>query len=69
MLFQLFATGIGVVDITGVVDIGGALWLGGNISAIFLEKLKMTSNVFHSGLGEDDSWKNLKQKISLTLSL
>ncbi len=59
-----FATG--VVDTSGkfaagIVDNGVVPWLA-NISAS-LEKFWKDPNVISKGLGEDDSWKNLKQKL------
>ncbi len=52
---------------TGAADTGGEPWLA-NISAILRKNLKWPNVVFR-GLGEDDSWKNLKQKSRDTVSL
>jgi hypothetical protein len=54
-----------VVDTSGkfaasVIETGGAPWLAKN----FWKNLKWPPNVIYSGLGEDDSRKNLQQKIS-----
>ncbi len=47
---------------TGDVDTSGTPWLA-NISEIFEKNLNDHNDIF-SGLGEDDSLKNLKQNIS-----
>ena len=54
-----FATGINTTRGTGGKVL---ITLLANISANFRKKLKW-------GLGEDDSWKNMKQKNRMTLSL
>jgi hypothetical protein len=58
----------GVIDSSGkfstsVVDTGGAPWHV-NISANFRKNLRPYCNVIFRGLVEDDSWKNVKLKIS-----
>jgi hypothetical protein len=60
---EKFAAGVvdtGAKFATGVVDTSGAPSLA-NISVNFRKNLN-DSNVIFGGLGEDDSWKNLKQK-------
>jgi hypothetical protein len=60
-----FVTGVidtGCKFATGVDDTGGAPWLA-NISANFRQNSKWPTVIFR-GLGEGDSWKNQKQKIS-----
>ncbi len=74
ILFPLFATNVtdtGGKFITGVIDGSGNLppvflipVRGGTPGLVnFLEKFEMINNFIIKGLGEDASYKNLKQKI------